>query len=316
MSPLDPKDQSSTDAAEPSAASSSQGLPALDDQVGPAEPLSQDAQQALVQAAIAAAFPLPPPPAGDASTPSTAPAASNSATVGSLGRLARRGFLAAGAVGLVGAGAALWSRERGLLRSRPGSAAGVAPASPMSPAVPTVAPSRDAQGASAVDSAPSRPSAAIEAKAPAAPPASRASETSSSPRVASDRKGADASDLLQRANERRRQGRFAEAVAIYQQVLSRYPGSDAAYVARVSAGMLYVDRLRDPGRARALFQGALKQQPRGALHEEARLGLAEAWRALGDAKQERAALQDFLRHHPQALARPQAERRLQALEAN
>lgn len=320
MSPLYPKDQASTDALEPSADASPLGLPDLDDLPGPAAPLPIDAQQAMVQAAIASAFPLPPSPtpASATSSMSNSLGASPPSTTGSISRLARRGFLAGGAVALLGAGAALWSRSRRLERSRavsiPDSPAPSPPS--VSPSVPaTASPGDSSLGPHAVDAAPRPSVAATEAATGPAHPSPRASETSSSPRASADRKATDASDLLQRASERRRQGRFADAAAIYQQVLNRYPGSDAAYVARVSAGMLYVDRLGDPARARALFQGALKQQARGALHEEARLGLADAWRALGDSRQERAALQDFLRHHPQALARPQAERRLHALEA-
>lgn len=322
MSPLYPKDQASTDAVEPSADASPLGLPDLDDLPGPAAPLPIDAQQAMVQAAIASAFPLPPSPTAGSVSSSTSNSlgASPPSTTAAISRLARRGFLAGGAVALLGAGAALWSRSSRLERSRavsipdsPAPSPASVSASASAPA--TASPGDLSPGPHAADVAPRPSAAATEYATGPAHASPRASETGSSPRASADRKATDASDLLQRASERRRQGRFADAAAIYQQVLNRYPGSDAAYVARVSAGMLYVDRLGDPARARALFQGALKQQARGALHEEARLGLAEAWRALGDSRQERAALQDFLRHHPQALARPQAERRLHALEA-
>ncbi len=146
-------------------------------------------------------------------------------------------------------------------------------------------------------------------------PASASGPATSGVRPPSAKKASEASDWLSRANERRRQQRFSEAAALYEQVLSRYPKSDAAYVARVSAGMLYVERLRDPRRALRLFAAALTQQPRGALNEEARLGVADAFHALNRPTQERAALQDFLSHHPQALARAQVERRLRLLES-
>ena len=151
--------------------------------------------------------------------------------------------------------------------------------------------------------------------ADAAPaPSTVSGPATSGVRPPSAKKASEASDWLSRANERRRQRRVSEAAALYEQVLSRYPKSDAAYVARVSAGMLYVERLRDPRRALRLFAAALTQQPRGALNEEARLGVADAFHALNRPTQERAALQDFLSHHPQALARAQVERRLRLLE--
>jgi len=277
-------------------------LPSLDDLSGPAAPLSPDAQQALVRAALDAVFPLPPSP----SSPSTPPTPSPPAAPSPPRLWGRRGFLLGGGVVLIGAGAALWQRSAGSRRTTAVRSALDPGPSPTTVATPTVSPAEVGVPAAP----PSTPLPAADEPAAAVPTA----EPGNPGRAATARKSGEASDLLLRANERRRQQRFPEAAALYQQVLSRYPGSDAAYVARVSAGMLYVERLRDPARAQRLFQAALKQQPRGALNEEARLGLADAWRALDNPTEERAALQAFLRHHPAALARPQAERRLQRLE--
>jgi tetratricopeptide (TPR) repeat protein len=268
-------------------------LPGLDDQAGPAAPLSSEAQQALVGAALSAAFPPPAAP--------SAPTAASPRLWG------RRGVLLGGVAAVVGTGAALWLRS---VRT-PGAKAvrgGAAPAE-LAPLPPAASPAEQAPLPSAGGGA-ERPAPAAESPLPAP-----AKEPVGSARPSVARKVGEVSDLLQRANERRRQQRFAEAVALYQQVLSRDPRSDAAYVARVSAGMLYVERLREPERALRLFLAALKQQPRGALSEEARLGLADAYRALGSTAQERAALTSFLQHHPQSLARAQAERRLRSMEA-
>ena len=285
MSSQDPKDPAAI-----LQAVKERGLPTLDDQPGPAEPLSMSAQQALVAAALDAAFPLP-SAAGTAVQPESVP------------RLwARRRFLLGGAAAIIGTGAALWQRSKG----PPSRSAGLDRA---------ITPST-ARGSASPDAAePITPDAGTAAGSPstATLDAEAATDASSVARPAA-KKASEASDLLQRANERRRQQRFAEAVALYLQIIRRYPRSEAAYVARVSAAMLYVERLRDPQRAQRLFQAALVQQPRGPLNEEARWGLAESYRALGQRAQERAALKDFLLHHPQALVRSQAERRLQLLE--
>lgn len=285
MSSQDPKDPAAI-----SQAVAERGLPTLDDQLGPAEPLSLSAQQALVAAALDAAFPLP-----SAAGPAAQPASGT--------RLwARRGFLLGGAAAILGTGTALWLRSKGPSIQPAGQDRAIAPS--------------PAHGTSSPDaSEPVTPDAGTAAgsSSTATPDAEASTDASSVTRPAA-KKASEASDLLQRANERRRQQRFAEATALYQQIIRRYPRSDAAYVARVSAAMLYVERLRDPQRAQRLFQAALVQQPRGPLSEEARWGLAESFRALGQPAQERTALKDFLLHHPQALVRSQAERRLQLLE--
>lgn len=284
-------------------------LPSLDDLSGPAAPLSPDAQQALVRAALDAVFPLPPSSPSSPSSPSTpsTPAPPTAPSSPSPTRLwGRRGFLLGGGFALIAAGAVLWQRSAGLRRSAAVHSAIEPGPPPPTVATPTVSPAQVGVPAPP----PEAPLAVADEPAAAVP----TPEPGNPGRATTTRKSGEASDLLLRANERRRQQRFPEAVALYQQVLSRYPGSDAAYVARVSAGMLYVERLRDPARAQRLFQAALKQQPQGSLSEEARLGLADAWRALGNPTEERAALQAFLRNHPAALARPQAERRLQRLE--
>lgn len=289
--------QDRKDPVEIAQADSSLGLPGLDEQPGPAAPLSAAAQQALVSAALEAAFPLP--PSSPPSSPSSSPSSS---------RLwARRGFLLGGSAAFLGAAATLWLRGR-----RPPAQHSTLEPTPAA----AVTPAPSATEAPALDS-PAAPDAATEPAlmADAAPaPSTVSGPATSGVRPPSAKKASEASDWLSRANERRRQRRFSEAAALYEQVLSRYPKSDAAYVARVSAGMLYVERLRDPRRALRLFAAALTQQPRGALNEEARLGVADAFHALNRPTQERAALQDFLSHHPQALARAQVERRLRLLE--
>lgn len=122
-------------------------------------------------------------------------------------------------------------------------------------------------------------------------------------------------DLLLLANRRRGERRFRDADALYQRVLLRHPGSPAAYVAQLASASLRLEHLRDPRGARRLYEAALRTRPAGALSEEARLGLAEACRALHARDAEAQALRDLLSAHPGTLHRRQAEARLRALQA-
>jgi hypothetical protein len=49
------------------------------------------------------------------------------------------------------------------------------------------------------------------------------------------------------------------------------------------------------------------------LSEEARRGVAEAWRSLGNTEQEARALEDFLAAHPDSLSAGSARQRLKEL---
>ncbi len=120
-------------------------------------------------------------------------------------------------------------------------------------------------------------------------------------------------DLLRRANERRAAGGWREAEMLYQRVIRSYPGTDSAYVARVASGELRLQHLGDAQGALRQFQQALRMQPHGVLSEEARHGVAEAWRALGDPAHEAQALKDFLQAHPDSLLAEPAQRRLKEL---
>jgi hypothetical protein len=122
-----------------------------------------------------------------------------------------------------------------------------------------------------------------------------------------------AEDLLRTANEHRRERRWRDAERTYQKVISGAPGSAAAYSATVAAGSLRLEQLGDPAGALRLFRAALSQRSGGALAEEARWGVAEAHRALGDRAAEAEALRAFVSAHPSSLMASSAQKRLQAL---
>jgi hypothetical protein len=120
-------------------------------------------------------------------------------------------------------------------------------------------------------------------------------------------------DLLRLANDRRRAKRWSDADAIYRRVMRDHGSSGSAYVAMVASASLHLDHLDDAAGARKLFRQALRRQPSGSLVEEARFGLAEAERALGDESAERAALQVFVAAHPDSPLAERARARLRQI---
>jgi hypothetical protein len=162
------------------------------------------------------------------------------------------------------------------------------------------------------------------AKAPAEPlpssaPAPAPSELAPSGSVASDPPAPPRAaprppkDFLRDANQLRARERWQEASRAYEHVVASFPGTPEAYAATVAAGSLHLDHLGDARGAVGFFRAALRQRPNGPLAEEARWGVAEAERTLGDRKAEAAALRAFLARHPDALMAPRARARLEEL---
>lgn len=120
-------------------------------------------------------------------------------------------------------------------------------------------------------------------------------------------------DLLALANERRRRREWREADAFYGAVASRFPDTDAAVVAEVASAALHLQHLGDARGALAFYRRALEARPSGPLAEDARWGIAEAYRSLGEPQAEALALREFLERHPRSSLAPAAERRLDRL---
>jgi hypothetical protein len=123
------------------------------------------------------------------------------------------------------------------------------------------------------------------------------------------RDDAEPEDLLALANERRRAREWSAADALYRSVSGRFPGSDAAVVAEIASATLHLEQLEDARGALRGYRRALSARPTGPLSQEARWGVAEAHRALGDGAAEAAALRGFLAHHPESALAPAARRR-------
>jgi len=160
----------------------------------------------------------------------------------------------------------------------------------------------------------------IRLRRPARPPAPAvaAQERASEPlppalAPAPERAAASSRDLLQRANRLRARGEWQKAERVYAEVARSSAVPHDAYAARVAAASLRLERLGDPRRALELFRAALREQPRGALAEEARFGIAECQRALGDRAAEAQALRELLALHPASVLRDKANARLKQI---
>jgi tetratricopeptide (TPR) repeat protein len=122
-------------------------------------------------------------------------------------------------------------------------------------------------------------------------------------------------DWLEEGNQLRAQKRWKEADEAYARVWKTAPGSGAAYVARIASASIRLDHLGDPQTALSRYRSALQTSGHGALSEEARFGIAEAYRRMGDRAQELEALRAFLQQHPSAGLAPRAKARLKTLGA-
>jgi tetratricopeptide (TPR) repeat protein len=134
-----------------------------------------------------------------------------------------------------------------------------------------------------------------------------------SERSAAERGRGAPEDLLQKANRLRTQGRFRDAAQTYSTVSERYPKTLSSYVAQVAAASIELEHLSNPGRARKLFERALREHPEGALDLEARQGLTTALRDLGQDKAEIDALHRLIDVHPGSPAAKRAALRLAEL---
>jgi hypothetical protein len=119
-------------------------------------------------------------------------------------------------------------------------------------------------------------------------------------------------DLLRTANRLRGDGKWTEARDTYDRA-ARARGTDASYAALVASAQLRLEHLSDPKGARDRFLDALKQKPDGPLSEDCRIGLADAYRALGDVASERSALVEYQTKYPNGLAASRAKSRLEQI---
>lgn len=114
-------------------------------------------------------------------------------------------------------------------------------------------------------------------------------------------------DLLGRASALRKAHSYKAALAVYELILTRYPGSRQSAIARVAAAQIELSQFGDARTAQRRFQEA---QGDSELGPEALFGLAEACRAQGDVAGERKALNRLLKEHPESPLATAARKRL------
>jgi hypothetical protein len=281
----------------------------LDDAAGPARPLDDARAAALIAAALAGAGFAP-----AAATAVRASAGAQTATASASGG-AKLALIGGGlAAGLAAIAIGWWA-------TRPAPPAPIAPIAPIAVIAPAPI---------AIDAAPPPAPAVVLAPAPAVDPLAepRPDEITMPPvrtpahaptRVAPAPTAPIAppavapEDLLAEANRARTAHAWRDADGLYARVVTDAPGTLAATAALVASASLHLEHLGDARGAARRYQAALAGAPRGALAEDARWGLAEAARALGDARAEAAALDDFLAHHAGSPLAPVARTRRAAL---
>ncbi|MCY1014902.1 tetratricopeptide repeat protein [Pyxidicoccus sp. MSG2] len=282
-------------------------LAPLDGEAGPARRISRQKSAALVGAVLAAV------------------AVEEAASARQPIRKPKRPpmWLMAGALVLTGAAAAtVWrfafsepmSEPREAVRPvvRPAPAGAPVAAEGTPPGVSPASPGDDVAAVEAPVPAPVTPAGSSEASPKKATPPTRLPRRDAPSQALST---VAPEDLLRKANELRAGGRWKEADALYVRVIRAEPASLASYVARVASGSLRLEHLGDARGALRHFQEALRLQPQGVLGQEARHGIAEAYRALGDAAAEARALESFLASHPDSPLGKTARARLRELSA-
>jgi hypothetical protein len=122
-----------------------------------------------------------------------------------------------------------------------------------------------------------------------------------------------AKDLAQRARQQRNARNWRESARTFAELIRRYPGSGRARTARVSLGLILLDRLGNARGALAQFTAYLAATRVGALAQEASYGRIRALRRLGHRSAEIRALQAFGRLYPRAIQVTNVRRRLRQL---
>jgi TolA-binding protein len=149
---------------------------------------------------------------------------------------------------------------------------------------------------------PSNPKVLRPTRIAASPPAASPVESS----------GETAAALFASANRERRQARAAAAIALYDELQRRHPGSEEARVSHVSLGRLLLERGAWSDALSQLDQ-YLTTSPDGLLAPEALFGKAQALQALGRREEERNTWTRLLTRFADSVYAPHARRRIEEL---
>jgi FecR protein len=151
------------------------------------------------------------------------------------------------------------------------------------------------------------PSPAAPVPIPAPPPAPRAIEresgrlTPAPARAPRDAVAASARELFDRANAERLAGHAREAAAAFDELRRSYPNDSRAGYAAFMLGRIRLDSLADANGAAEAFAFAIAHPGGGYFLEDAEARRVEALAKAGRAGECRAARDQFLVNHPQAV---------------
>jgi hypothetical protein len=307
----------------------------LDDAPGPARPVDDARFAAIIAGALGGAGFPPPGGAGGAGGGGAQPIAVVGAAKGTA--VTKLALLAGGAITAIVAvawlalrapqeaptpgdvvtapGRIAESAPAGIAESAPAGIAEPAPAriAEREPALPAAAMTVDPLAGSDAEANASATDDVLRAPsrrpAKAGTPTRKHHVTRAVPAARATPETAAPEDLLAQANAARAAHRWREADALYARVARGRNAALAAQTALVASASLHLEHLGDPAGAARRFRAALAAGPRDTLAEDARWGLVEAARALGDAAGERRALDDFLAHHAGSALAPRARAR-------
>jgi TolA-binding protein len=123
------------------------------------------------------------------------------------------------------------------------------------------------------------------------------------PEAKPEAKPAGARELLEEANEYRREGRLAEAARSYESLLARHPNDGRAGLAAFELGRLRMDRLGDlPGAIQAL-ERAMTLAPGSGFREDAMARLVTAYGRSGNNARCTRARDAYLKRYPEGVHR-------------
>ena len=151
----------------------------------------------------------------------------------------------------------------------------------------------------------------LDAKPTAPAPSKAQSETPPADPTHQARPLPSAKALLDQARAAMKARAWAKAARAYQRLLETYPDDPLAPSARIAVGDLELERLGDARAALRAYDAYLRAP--GPLSAEARHGRVRSLRALGRREAEQAAIEEFLREHPDSLETSQLQHRLELL---
>jgi TolA-binding protein len=219
-------------------------------------------------------------------------------------RWGARALLLAAALALAGTAAAWWRQTPSARTAAPPPEASVAVAAPPALLAPQPEPTPSVSSAAAVPAPPSPEGSSAAAASRDA--AARAPATES-------KAGAldSAEALFREANAARRAGDSAMARALYLRLELDFPASTEAQLAHISLGNLLL-RMGRAAEAEQQFAGYTGS--RAALAQEALVGRARSFGALGRDADERRVWHALLSSYPDSVYAAQARKRLATLE--